>query len=140
MQREKNRLLLAAGRFHGHIGPFLATGLKMGMFANEVLGRDPFSTCVEVRVEPKPPRSCTVDGIQFVTGCTMGKGNISLIPDLRGVAATFKSRDSILNVRLKADFLFEMESALEDAPEETVIDYAFRIMDTPYEGLFEVIS
>lgn len=140
MQRKKNRLLLLAGKFHGHIGPFLAIGLKMGMFANEVLGRNPFSTSVEVRVEPKPPRSCAVDGIQFVTGCTMGKGNISLIPDLQDVAATFKSRDSVLSVRLKADFLFEMESALKDAPEETVIDYAFRIMDTPYEGLFEVIS
>ncbi len=139
MEKNKNRLLLSAGRFHGHIGPFLAIGLKMGMLANEILGRDPFSTSVEVWVEPKPPRSCTVDGVQFVTGCTMGKGNISISPSREDVGATFKSKGSTVSLRLKSDILCKMEAALENATEETVIDYAFKIMDTPYEDLFEVL-
>lgn len=140
MEETKNRLLLAAGRFHGHIGPFLSIGLRMGMLANQILGRCPFSTRVEVWVEPSPPRSCTIDGIQFVTGCTLGKGNISVNPDPYDIWATFESKGHRLCIKLRSDFLREMESRLEDAPEETVIDYAFKIMDTPYEQLFEVFE
>ncbi len=48
-------LIESAVKFHGHLGPFLILGLKAGLYANEVLGRDPFGMKVIVETEPKPP-------------------------------------------------------------------------------------
>ena len=131
-------LIQAAGRFHGHIGPFLAIGLRMGLLANEMLGRDPFETTARVTVEPRPPKSCLVDGIQFVTGCTLGKGNIEVNPDPNRISVHFKQGKATLRVDLKHDFVQRMERTLEGAAEKAVVDYAYRIMDTPAGELFEV--
>ena len=131
-------LLLAAGRFHGHIGPFLAIGLRMGGMANEMLGRDPMEMEAAVRVKPRPPRSCLVDGIQYSTGCTMGKGNISIKPDQGEVAAAFRMGARGLTIRLRQAYLERMERQLEGKPEKAIIDYAFGIMDTAPDEMFEV--
>jgi formylmethanofuran dehydrogenase subunit E len=130
-------LLQAAGRFHGHVGPFLALGLRMGLLANETLGRDPMETAARVAVDPRPPRSCLVDGIQFTTGCTMGKGNIELVPEAEAISAVFTRSGAELNVNVRKDFLRRIDLDLEGAGEKAVIDYAFRIMDTPADELFE---
>jgi formylmethanofuran dehydrogenase subunit E len=135
---EDNPLLVAAGRFHGHIGPFLAIGLRMGLLATESLGRAPLDMRAMVKVEPKPPRSCTVDGIQYSTGCTLGKGNIEVIPDSEAVSATFTLHSQVLTVSLLEGFRKRMDEALDGQPEKAIIDYAFQIMDTPPEEIFEV--
>jgi formylmethanofuran dehydrogenase subunit E len=134
----ENRLLTQAGRFHGHIGPFLAIGLRMGIIANEVLGRTPMQTRARVTVEPKPPRSCVVDGIQITSGCTMGKRNIEIEPDEKTVSATFTRGDSSVTVTLLGAFLEKMEADLDGAAEKAVVDYSYQIMDTRPEELFEV--
>jgi formylmethanofuran dehydrogenase subunit E len=134
----ESSLLQAAGRFHGHIGPFLAIGLRMGLVANERLGRAPMDTSAVVTVEPKPPKSCLVDGIQFSTGCTMGKRNIMITPAPEAIAVAFSRGADTLTVALRADFLERLERELAGAAEKAVIDYAFRIMDTPTGELFEV--
>jgi len=135
---EDHPLLVAAGRFHGHIGPFLAIGLRMGGIANETLGRDPMEMGASVLVEPRPPRSCVLDGIQYSTGCTMGKGNIVIEPSPGGVAAAFRMGDKSLTIRLKEAYLERMERQLDGKPEKAVIDYAFGIMDTAPDEMFEV--
>jgi formylmethanofuran dehydrogenase subunit E len=137
---QDNPLLRAAGRFHGHIGPFLAVGLKMGQAANERLGRAPMDMKAVVYVEGRPPRSCVVDGIQYVTGCTMGKGSIAIEPDGMRVAARFTAGGGSVLVSLRSSFLAAIEGDLKDAEEKAVVDYAFRIMDTAPEEMFEVVE
>lgn len=134
----ENRLLTQAGRFHGHIGPYLAIGLRMGFIANEFLGRAPMQTRAVVRVEPRPPRSCVVDGIQFASGCTMGKRNIEIEPDPAAVEVTFTSGERSLRITLRGDFRKAMDAELDGAAEKAVVDYSYRIMDTRPEDLFEV--
>ncbi len=134
----ENRLLTKAGRFHGHIGPFLAIGLRMGLIANEALGRVPMQTSARVRVRPGPPRSCVIDGIQVASGCTMGKRNIELEPDDGAVSATFSRDGRSVTVALRGDFLEQMEAELDGAAMKAVVDYAYKIMDTRHEELFEV--
>jgi len=131
-------LLVAAGRFHGHIGPFLALGLRLGGIANEALGRDPMEMRASVAVLPRPPRSCVVDGIQYSTGCTMGKGNIVIKPSPAEVAVTFHMGQKSVEIKVKQAFLDQMEHDLDGKPEKAVIDYAFRIMDTAPDDIFEV--
>ena len=135
---DDNPLLVAAGRFHGHVGPFLAIGLRMGLLANERMGRAPMDMKAEVRVVPRPPRSCTLDGIQYASGCTLGKASIRVEPDPAEVAVEFRLGPRTLGIRLRQDFLERMERELEGSPEKAIIDYAFQIMDTPLDDLFEV--
>lgn len=71
--------LEALGRFHGHLGVYVTLGLRMGDIARRALG--PYKgLTARVTCSPSPPMLCVVDGIQFSSGCTVGKGNLSLEP------------------------------------------------------------
>jgi len=135
---QENPLLQAAGRFHGHIGPFLAVGLRMGQVANERLGRAPMDMKAVVWVKGSPPRSCVVDGIQYATGCTMGKRSIEIKHDESRIAARFTSKTGTVLVSLKDRTLGGVEDDLRGADEKAVVDYAFKIMNTATEEIFEV--
>jgi len=70
--------LATAAQFHGHLGPWAAAGLRLGMAGREAVGaRGYFDVDVEV-LGPldAPPRSCLIDGVQVATGATLGKRNI----------------------------------------------------------------
>jgi formylmethanofuran dehydrogenase subunit E len=95
-------------------------------------------TSARVRVEPRPPRSCVVDGIQFSTGCTMGKGNIEIEPDREAISAAFVREGRSVTVTLRDAFVKGMEKELAGAPEKAVVDYSHRIMDTTPDEIFEV--
>jgi formylmethanofuran dehydrogenase subunit E len=122
----------SAVRFHGHLGPFLILGLKAGLFANDVLGKDYFKTMVIVETEPTPPCSCFLDGIQFVTGCTMGKGNIKL---RRGntLRAIFIKDKRKLRLRLRGDILKNIKGINNTSEEKTL-----ELAKESAEELFEI--
>lgn len=61
-------------RFHGHICPGTAIGYRAGEIALKKL-RSPRATDEEF-VAIVENDSCSVDAIQVLTGCTMGKGNL----------------------------------------------------------------
>ncbi|MBZ0258381.1 formylmethanofuran dehydrogenase subunit E family protein [bacterium] len=66
-------------RFHGHVGPFVAMGARMGEYA--VTHYDIpryFGLTVNVECPASPPHSCLIDGLMVGTGATMGKRNIIL--------------------------------------------------------------
>ncbi len=64
-------------RFHGHVGPNVAMGARMGEHAITV-HKIPkyFGLTVVVECPAEPPGSCIIDGLQAATGATMGKKNI----------------------------------------------------------------
>jgi formylmethanofuran dehydrogenase subunit E len=70
----------AAAAFHGHLGPNLIIGMKMGNHAiAELQPESCFKLQTEVHCPARPPVSCVIDGIQLSTGCTMGKKSIDHI-------------------------------------------------------------
>jgi FmdE, Molybdenum formylmethanofuran dehydrogenase operon len=69
--------LRQAAVFHGHLGPWLVLGLKAGTYARRKLAASPFELDARVFCPAGTPHTCFVDGVQFSSGCTMGKGNIS---------------------------------------------------------------
>jgi len=72
-------LVKRAVEFHGHLGPYLTCGLRMGLLALRLLDSRGFSDLMIVaETGAEPPVSCLVDGLQIATGCTLGKGNIAL--------------------------------------------------------------
>jgi formylmethanofuran dehydrogenase subunit E len=73
-----NDLLEDAVRFHGHLGPFLVLGLRAGLLATEYLGKSYFELKARVETASHPPQSCFIDGVQFASGCTTGKCNLTV--------------------------------------------------------------
>jgi formylmethanofuran dehydrogenase subunit E len=66
--------LKACIAFHGHLCPGLAIGYAAAKRAMEILkqkrARDEELVCITMT------DSCAVDALQFMTGCTVGKGNL----------------------------------------------------------------
>ncbi|MEM2341783.1 MAG: formylmethanofuran dehydrogenase subunit E family protein [Candidatus Bathyarchaeia archaeon] len=129
-------LLNEAIKFHGHLGPFLILGLKAGLFANKVLGKDYFRTRAVVETKLKPPYSCFIDGVQVATGCTMGKGNIE-IRDGNPIYVRFVKNDRVLEMRLKKEVL---ESLEDMRTEEDSRRKALEIVCRSTNELFDIVE
>jgi len=72
-----SRNLKSATSFHGHLGPYLVLGLRMGLFAKRTpQSRGLHDMSATVWTKRSPPESCLLDGIQFSSGCTIGNGNL----------------------------------------------------------------
>ncbi len=83
-------------RFHGHLCPGLAIGIRAPEIALREIG--PHSADEEV-VAIVETVMCGVDAIQFVTGCTFGKGNLIHL-DYGKNAFTFIRRSDGKAIRL----------------------------------------
>jgi len=91
--------LEALRRFHGHLGVYVTLGLRMGNIGRRRFGHYKGLRAV-VRTPPEPPMLCVVDGIQFSSGCTMGKGNIAVEP-AREPEVAFEKEGRRVRISLK---------------------------------------
>lgn len=98
--------------FHGHACPGLAIGYRASVIALEELfskrSEDEELICI---VEND---ACSVDGVQFVAGCTFGKGNL-LFRDHGKQVYTFILRDGSDAVRISQKAEVSMSSGPVDA-------------------------
>jgi formylmethanofuran dehydrogenase subunit E len=83
---------------------------------------------------PSPPNSCFVDGVQFTTGCTMGKGNIKLRKG-KDVSVLFSKDDKKLRLKLKKEMLKSIESI---SSEEAAKDTSLNLLNRSAYELFEI--
>lgn len=105
-------------KFHGHLGPFLVLGIKMGILALKKLNsKGYFDLSVAVELEKHPPVYCLVDGIQISTGCSLGKGNIKVKQNNQLVKAIFNKDEHNLSIQLKPEIL-NMINFMEESCEE----------------------
>ncbi len=66
-------------RFHGHNGPFLALGYRLGEHVNTMIKpKGIMAYHITVYVRKEKPFTCVIDGLQCATFATMGKGNIQV--------------------------------------------------------------
>lgn len=80
--------------FHGHSCPGLRIGIRAAEYALREFGPDNHDLVAVVETD-----MCGVDAIQFLTSCTMGKGNL-IHRDYGKMAFTFHDRTSGRGVRL----------------------------------------
>ena len=120
-------------KLHGHSGPYLNLGIKMGLLALEVLeAKGYFDLSTEVEMKYQRPMSCLIDGLQISTGCTMGKGNIK-INDNPGIIKTlFRTDKKTLLVTLKSEI-----SKLIDFEKESCENLAEQILTMTDKQLFD---
>ncbi len=110
--------------FHGHSCPGLAFGYRVALLGLKGLGlkrgSDEELVCI---VEND---SCAVDAIQFVAGCTFGKGNL-IFKDYGKQVYTFISRDRGDAIRISVKF------DLPETPEEKSLWERFLKGDPSFE-------
>jgi hypothetical protein len=129
-----DEIMKGAVEFHGHLGPFLVLGVKAGLLANSFLGKDCFKMKAVVTTVPHPPNSCFVDGIQFVTGCTMGKCNIKIRKG-KETSALFAKEDLKLRLKVKDELL---ESIGQIKSEDESRRESKRLLCVPSSELFVI--
>jgi len=84
-----------AAEFHGHICPGIAIGYRIAKYVKEHYPRSQDEELVCIAEN----KSCSIDAIQFMLGCTAGKGNL-LFKDYGKQAFTFYSRDKNKALRI----------------------------------------
>jgi formylmethanofuran dehydrogenase subunit E len=68
-------------QFHGHLGPSVVAGARMGMIGLRAVEAKGYFD-VDVTCEgplAKPPQSCFLDGLQVATGATLGKRTLKWV-------------------------------------------------------------
>ena len=117
-----------AAEFHGHICPGLAIGYRAAEAAVRAMG--PGRDTDEEMVAIVENDSCAVDAIQYLTGCTVGKGNLIFRNHGKQVYTIGRRRDGkAVRVALRYGAM-----PAEGSMEERVNS----IMLAPLEDLFEV--
>ncbi|MFH1285775.1 MAG: formylmethanofuran dehydrogenase subunit E family protein [Candidatus Micrarchaeota archaeon] len=127
-------LLEQLKRFHGHLGPYAVVGFRMGKLASEELGVKGKGLRALVKTGGKPPLSCIIDGIQFSSSCTLGKGNIEVSAEGRA-EAVFSVNGKKLEIKLRDSVKKRID---ENTTHENEEEIALEIWEMEKEKLFEV--
>ena len=95
-----------AAEFHGHVCPGLAMGYRVARYVKALYPRSEDEELVCIAEN----KSCSVDAVQFLLGCTAGKGNLIVI-DNGKQAFTFYSRNQgkALRIYFKGDVFAGMD-------------------------------
>ncbi len=115
-----------AGKFHGHLGPFLTLGYLAGKLAVEELKpKTEFDLFARVFVPASRPYTCIVDGVQCSTQCTLGKGNIEVV-DSNSFEILFENvkTGEKLSLRIREEILKEIKGFGGDM--ESAVDWLLR--------------
>ena len=120
-------------RFHGHLGVYVTLGLRMGAIGKRRFGHYKGLRAV-VATDPEPPMRCVLDGIQFSSGCTMGKGNIAL-EAASEPAVLFEKEGRRLRVSLKSGWREQIDREMS---KEKELEQSLFYYEIPEDQVFEI--
>lgn len=141
-QGKINDTLEKAEDMHGHLGPFLALGVRMSLAGVRNLETEEGNTQLHTiaELEYRVPFSCMLDGIQTVTKCTVGNKRLEW-KESKEFRATFTLRDKSrgIVVSVKPALIQELRNRLNKKPSDSVVrQLAFDIATRPESELFNV--
>lgn len=125
-----NRELEKAGEFHQHLCAGVTMGVKMGLYALQLLKYDEEYQKENLMVIAESPR-CFADGIMSVTGCRVGKKSFILY-DHGKISASFFSKITGEGIRL-IDMDVRDQTDAHNTPE-----LAERLKNIPNDEFFDV--
>ncbi|MDH5389794.1 MAG: FmdE family protein [Candidatus Bathyarchaeota archaeon] len=133
-------ILRKAEEFHGHLGPFLTLGVRIGLIGIGELKvkRNDEKLRVTAMLKYSVPFSCVVDGIQVATKCTIGNKKLRLRSS-SGIAARFElQRGEQVTVAVDPTAFERLKNELlsENVPPEEVRKLAYLLASMPEEELF----
>jgi formylmethanofuran dehydrogenase subunit E len=84
--------LVAVVQFHGHLGPSVVAGARLGAAGLRAVGAKGYFDVEVTCAGPfaQPPQACFLDGIQVATGATLGKRTLHWAA-ADGIAVTVKN-------------------------------------------------
>lgn len=158
--KDMARCLVKTAEIHGHFCPGSALGVMASVYGLNMLGLESISSDgLEDLMAVVEINACFADGVQAVSGCTLGN-NALVYRDLGRLAVTFamRGKETGIRVRVKPDFRsFVAQAAPEFFPlMEKVIknreggieekaafrkvgrEAAFALIRLPFEELFEI--
>jgi len=129
-----------ARKIHGHVGPFLVIGLRMGIAAKKALDISDAELThlrAQVTVPLNPPFSCLLDGVQVSTTCTIGNQRLQF-ENVKTIQATFQSEKSSKKVKITLNQQFWEQ--LEQKREWDKLDevFALELAKLPESQLFNI--
>lgn len=111
------KLMVLTCEIHGHIGLYNVIGVKMGLYALEVMDAGHGMLSISSEAGSMPPLSCLNDGLQVSTGSSLGHGLISLDTSSSfNAAAQFRMYDKAIRLELKESY----SSALKELINQTI--------------------
>jgi formylmethanofuran dehydrogenase subunit E len=129
-----NVIIKKAEEFHGHLGPFLVLGVRMGLVGVRELGAKENAEKLHVTVMLKysVPFSCAIDGIQVATKCTIGNKKLR-VKNSSGMAANFELNGEHVTVTVNPATFNKL---LENVSKEELRELALLVASMPEEELF----
>ncbi len=129
-----------ARKLHGHVGPYLVIGLKMGNAAKEALNipdAEFTHLIADINVPVHPPYSCLLDGIQVSTTCTVGNQRLQFRNSQTIQAIFLKERDSkAVKITLTEQFIEQLEQKRkQDKLDEA---FAWQLAELSGKDLFNI--
>jgi len=140
MPTEQQAIIEFARQLHGHVGPYLVIGLRMGAAAKKALNITDMEIAhlrAEVALPLYPPFSCLLDGIQVSTTCTIGNQRLQL-KNSKTVQAIFivEENGKIVKITLDKKFIEILkEKKKEDKLNEA---FAWELAEVPENQLFKI--
>jgi formylmethanofuran dehydrogenase subunit E len=141
-EQDLNSIVREAADFHGHLGPFLVIGVRMGLIGLrelETTRGDPKLQATTI-LKNTVPFSCAIDGIQVTTQCTVGNGKLKLKNRQETVSTEFKlNRERQVTVTLKPTKFEELKRSMpKSARSYKNIQLAREIASMPEKELFAI--
>jgi formylmethanofuran dehydrogenase subunit E len=129
-----------AQKLHGHLGPFLVLGVRMGMAAKKALNVSA-DQCSSLRASVKvplfPPFSCLLDGIQASTSCTVGNQRLTM-ENSEEICVSFAKQNAAGTVKITLKPKIAEELKKRSAEDSLTEKYALEVARTPENQLFNV--
>jgi formylmethanofuran dehydrogenase subunit E len=131
------KLIEKAADLHGHLGPFLVIGVRIGKTAKKVLGvKGNFKLQAEAKVPLLTPFSCVLDGIQAITNCTIGNQKLR-VKNSKKIAVSFTlDSDEAIRISVKPEIVKKLMNRISDGSSNE--ELAREIARMPEDQLFTV--
>jgi len=141
-EQKLDTILKKAAEFHGHFGPFLVIGVRMGLIGvRELKAKENGNELhVTAMLKHSVPFSCVIDGIQVATKCTIGNQKLKLIDSSEIVAEFELQQREKVTVTVNPTTFSRLKNRLlsENVSQEETRKLAHIIASMPEEELFTI--
>jgi len=138
-------LVKKAEEFHGHLGPFLVLGLRIGLLGLKKLNIDKSKNKdlrITAMLDYSIPFSCIIDGIQVSTGCTIGNKKLIIENSSNFLIEFFdKKYNKRINISINQMILNEILKELKagNKDSETFFELTKKIISIADDELFIIL-
>jgi formylmethanofuran dehydrogenase subunit E len=141
-EQDLDSIVREAVDFHGHLGPFLVIGVRIGLIGLRELKTtrgDPKLQATTL-LKHAVPFSCVIDGIQVTTQCTVGNGKLKLKSMPETISTKFQlNQERQVTVTLKTTKFEELKKSMpKSARSYKNIQLAREVASSPEKELFTI--